>query len=429
MAPDQTPGIGNPRGASSAGEFERLLIELRDFNDSVREKAAIRLGEIGKKEAIQPLIGRLNNDKSPQVQWQAADALYKIRDAQAWSAVQARLNARGDEKVRAKCAEILGLSGDKRFSQTLVQALGKEEEVAKQAAVGLGRLKDIGVLPNLIEKINNYSPYSYSPVFHFCAMAMTEIGITIIKTLLESSHGLAGDRYRVEALIGMGQPAVLHIALYLNNQDENIRSVAIQSLAGIRTEDSTKHLCNIVRTEKDPSLRMTALNEMEQRPAAQVENALIHLLQNDSDEYFKAKSAEIIGTLKIMAALDLLSKIALRDNYDNKKDETTKKAIKTLGLLGDPRAIPTVGSLLLDCADFKARKLSAEAIANINSNTGFDYLMSALGSDSNEEVRIASALALGQLRDQRAVNPLKQVSSSDPSSLVKEAAIKALKMI
>lgn len=115
MSPDQTPGVGSPRTSTSAGEFENLLRELRDFNDSVREKAAARLGEIGNKEAIQPLIGRLNNDKSPQVQWQAADALYKLGAPEVWPAIRDGLDMDGDEKVIAKCAEILGFPEIKRL--------------------------------------------------------------------------------------------------------------------------------------------------------------------------------------------------------------------------------------------------------------------------------------------------------------------------
>ncbi len=424
MSPDQTPGIGNPRTAATAGEFERLLLELRDFNDSVREKAAIRLGEIGNKNAIQPLVGRLNNDKSPRVQWFAAEALYKIGDAQAWPAIQERLKAGGDERVRAKCAEILGLSGNKIYADALVYVLGNEAEVAKQAAIGLGRLKNLDVLDQLILNIDD----SYGNKRDISVMAMIEIGTGVIKKLVETS-GKNGDSYRIDTLSKLGQPAIVQIAAYLNNQKNSIRSVVVRTLTKISSDDSTKYLCNIVKTEKERFIRKFALEAMEQRPAAQVEVALIYVLQNDENEELRGISAKILGKLKIISALDPLSKIALREYIDYSICNTNKQAIIALGLLGDQRAIQTLGSLLLDCIDYEARGLAAEAIAKIKSTAGFEYLLSALGSDGNATVRQASALALGQLHDRRAIEPLRQVSTSDPDSSVKEAAKSALKNI
>ncbi|WKZ40006.1 MAG: HEAT repeat domain-containing protein [Anaerolineales bacterium] len=426
MSQNQPPGMGNPRASASAGEFERLLFELRDFNDGVREKAAIRLGEIGNKNAIQPLIGRLNNDKSPRVQWYAADALYKLGDAQAWPAIKDRLNAGGDALVRAKCAEILGLSGDKFFSDTLVDALRNGGDIANIAAVGLGRLKNLDVLAKLINIID--TSRGSEELKNFSVIAMIEMGTGVTNKVLETS-GNNGDAYRVEVLSGLGQPAVVQISPYLNNKNNEIRSVAVQSLTKIISDDSTMHLCNIVKTEENETIRSIALQALEQRPATQVEVALIYVLQNDKNEKLKEVSAHILGKLKIMASLEPLEKIALRDYKDRMQLRTNGTAIIALGLLGDQRAIPTLGSLLLDCIDYKARTLAAEAISKIKSTAGFEYLISALGSDGNAEVRKASALALGQLRDRRAVEPLRLVSNSDPDSGVKEAAKSALKML
>lgn len=426
MSQNQPPGMGNPRAFASAGEFERLLFELRDFNDGVREKAAIRLGEIGNKNAIQPLIGRLNNDKSPRVQWYAADALYKLGDAQAWPAIEDRLNAGGDALVRAKCAEILGLSGDKYFANTLVDALQNGGDIAKVAVAGLGRLKNLDVLVKLIDIIDRH--WQSEELKNFSVIAMIEIGTGATKKILETS-GNSGDDYRVKVLSGLGQSAVEQIASYLNNKNNKIRSVAVRSLEKIISDDSTKYLCNIVKTEEDVAIRSIALHALEQRPAAQVEISLIYVLQNDKDEKLKEVSANILGKLKIIASLEPLEKIALRDYKDQMQLNTNWAAIIALGLLGDQRAIPTLGSLLLDCIDYEARTLAAEAISKIKSSAGFEYLISALGSDGNVEVRKASALALGHLRDRRAVEPLRQVSNSDPDTGVKEVAKSALKML
>lgn len=427
MSPDQTPGIGNPRAAANAGEFERLLRELRDFNDGVREKAALRLGEIGNKEAVQPLIGRLNNDKSSRVQWYAADALHKIGDAQAWPAIQQKLESQTDDKVKAKCAEVLGLSGDKNYADVLVNALRVGGETAKQAVIGLGRLKTLSILDKLIENIDENSSY-YEKLKDSTVMALIEIGTDVIKQVLETSGSYYGDPYRVKVLSGLGQNAISQIVSYVNAQNIKIRSVVAQSLSQINSADSTKYLCNIVKTEKEHSIRNIALDALEQRPAGQVDSALIYVLQNDPYEGHRAKSAKILGKLKVVAALDPLCQIALRD-YASNQFYANREAITTLGLLGDQRAIPTLGSLLMDCIDYEARKLAAEAIANTKSSAGFEYLVSALGSDGNATVRQASALALGQLRDRRAIEPLRQVSTSDPDSSVKEAAKSALKNI
>jgi len=161
-----------------------LVDALKDKKRDVRRESARALGDIGDKEAIEPLAGALKEDGDSLVRLWAATSLSKMNDRRGISylfdalgssdsigrikaigalvevgdAVEGELiEALKNENslIRSGAAQILGTGGTKKAVPGLIAALKDgEPEVRWNAAIALGRMdaaKAVGSLKPLLE--------------------------------------------------------------------------------------------------------------------------------------------------------------------------------------------------------------------------------------------------------------------------------------
>ncbi len=118
-----------------------LLYALRrDDNEEVRSRAALGLGHLGDRAAVEPLIAALD-DSAPGVSSSAAQALGKLGDP---AAVEPLIERLADEYAvnRLYAAEALGKLGDPRAVEPLRASLDDENEHVRIAAeTALGQIK------------------------------------------------------------------------------------------------------------------------------------------------------------------------------------------------------------------------------------------------------------------------------------------------
>ena len=134
--------------------FEILRGGLKDDEYQVRGQAALALGLLKDKRAVEPLISALNDDQS-QVRAQAADALGLLKDKRA---VEPLISALNDDQsqVRVTAALALGLLKDKRAVEPLMNALNDDQsQVRVTAASVLGLLKDKRAVEPLMNALND----------------------------------------------------------------------------------------------------------------------------------------------------------------------------------------------------------------------------------------------------------------------------------
>jgi HEAT repeat protein len=83
---------------------------------------------------------------------------------------------------------------------------------------------------------------------------------------------------------------------------------------------------------------------------------------------------------------------------------------------------------LANDADVHVRRNAAELLGTWRAKDGFDGL-AQMANDADPDVRNAAAHSLGALHDQRAVPILTNLSTNDPSTLVRDQAAIALRRL
>src|SRR5436305_11319813 len=100
------------------GDVAGLVAALGDEDPETRERAAIALGELGKREAVEPLLARLHDDP-PAVRGAVVRALHRLGDPRAAAPLAARMR---DDRVRTAVLEALVGLGEPAVS-VLIQGL------------------------------------------------------------------------------------------------------------------------------------------------------------------------------------------------------------------------------------------------------------------------------------------------------------------
>jgi HEAT repeat protein len=113
----------------SHGVLQPLVTALQDSDESVRAYAAEALGEIGDKQAVEPLQRRLQQDASSYVRGTAAEALGRLKDPRA---VEPLINALSDEAhyVRENAVNALDEIADPRALEALEAAAAHDGDIS-----------------------------------------------------------------------------------------------------------------------------------------------------------------------------------------------------------------------------------------------------------------------------------------------------------
>lgn len=128
-----------------------LIAALDSSATNVVQEAAKSLGLIRSKKALQPLIAVLQRSENPDQQEAAAYGLGILGDKRAVEAlIQSLENPKESPQVRGFCAEALANLGDPAASPRLLAALDDPEvEVRFWSSYALGELKEQRAIPKL----------------------------------------------------------------------------------------------------------------------------------------------------------------------------------------------------------------------------------------------------------------------------------------
>jgi hypothetical protein len=192
----------------------------------------------------------------------------------------------------------------------------------------------------------------------------------------------------VDALSGIGMPAVPALLDALKNQDPSVRSGAASALGNIGDPQVIPALLDALK-DQDGSVRSEAVNALGFIRDPQVIPALLEALK-DQDGSVRSGAASALGYTGDPQVIP-----ALLDALKDQDGSVRSGAARSLGYIGDPQVIPALLDALKD-EDPSVRSGAASALGNIGDPQVIPALLEAL-KDKDESVRLGAVEALGQI--------------------------------
>jgi HEAT repeat protein len=415
----------------------RSLMEMRKLEDAlpaqaiiVRSKTAQALGEIGTDEAIR-LLGVILKDQEEAPRRWAREALVK-QGEHAVATLMAALSATGgtlDEAVKG--LQDIGLVGAPEVRMLLSDRSsykGASQALSKMGSVGVGALlaacyvvdedlrtqvlKDLGKQKVMLAEqpaLDNLKPKMSPGAGLGC---LGELGdprttLAVIPFLKKTDNredaanalGLIGDARGLEPIM-----ATMTIT------EKNYRETAIVALRRIVHKSGPVTYPAMARYLQSPQVlvRRAAAAGLVGADSALLNGALAAALR-DADEQVRASAASAMGWPGNLGGVPTLV-AALSDS----QWRVVSASVGALSAIG-PGVIPELLGAIAGSGNTTVNYQIAEGVVGMGT-LAVPQLISALSSP-NSEVQKWSAVALGEIRDRRAVQPLEKLEKTATGDL------------
>jgi len=376
-----------------------VIAALKDPEWSVVFRAAQALGELRDPRAIQPLLQAAARpgemfDSNVAVRY-LSRALYAIGKRSVKPAV-AHLTHRHANVRRVAAASLARLQARRAIPALIRAVRDPDKKVREWARVALGHI-GVAAIPSLVAAMRQ-------PDLH-------------VKGWLEEVGQIAW------VLVEMGQPAVPPLLRALEDSSAHLRAGAISALGQLKDSRALIPVISCLRSDRAATVRWQAAIALGKMGDAAATTSLIAALR-DPNARVRECAARALWALKDRRSVSSLI-AALHDS----SPQVRWAAAGALGEINDHRAVLPL------CALLKRRAFSskgweggsgpANALASLKDRRAVQPLIAALWHP-HEETRWGAAHALGVLRDRRAVRPLIDVLQSRDARAPKGAAILAL---
>ncbi len=382
-------------------------------NSEVRQQALSALGSIGDERALKPLLICLR-DVDAEVRREAVKALRYFDSDRAIGPI---IIASNDSDV-----------GVRREAITTLGSLMKQERTIRKSSVERKRLA-IAPLIRVLEdedpvvRQEAVRALGFSESYRACIPVTRVLRDTIKEVRQEAAAalGLLRDKRAVGPLIKV---------LKDNNEDASVRAEAVMSLNRLESKVAMGPLLKALKDEDSKIRQkatsvFVALFEGNKGRILKKEQAIEPLLEalDDGDPLVRKGAVNALGLIRDRQAVHGVIRL-LTD-----EDEGVRQmAVKALGYIGGGEAIPCVVKALED-EDCDVRKEAIKTLCTSGNNKVLPYLMSAV-NDNNAEVRKQVVISMGTFRDKKAVEVLlKIIRNENEDQYVRLSAFSSLNKI
>ncbi|WP_321428534.1 HEAT repeat domain-containing protein [uncultured Methanolobus sp.] len=453
-------------GKVGSKKHTNMLIGMLD-EDPLRAGAAIALGDLGDKKAVEPLMNILANESQPEyMREHSAKSLGQIGDERAVELLIECLE-KGPWQIQPESAWSLGEIGDKRAIEPLTNHLDDEHEfTVKNSAVALQKLgvpveemlienldhRDATVRINSIQALRSIEGADVYDIFLSIAQDRTEEDM--VRRVAIGALGKSGNKNAIEPLV--------HI-LENENERKDVRKRVPWALMNINEGTAIKILLEEldienmeVRSSIVSSFRGT--EEEKQNLSIAIE-PLVYLLLNDKDWPVRKQAAIALGDIAGENASDALALALSDDNSEvrsvaakylssmsdansteylinaqvNETNKYTRSDIsRALAHTNDIRAVPVLIQLMQDKNEYiNVRISSAEGLGTMTNKDATEPLMQALeNKEDSPDIRNVAAVSLGQIGDSAAIKLLTEIAADeDEHPAIRQSAEQSLEMI
>ncbi|PSN17027.1 PBS lyase [filamentous cyanobacterium CCP5] len=309
-------------------EVAQWVEMLRSPSLEERLVAAKSLQHLGDEDAIEPLIGALN-DENPTVQTIAVTTLWEFANPVAITPLIECLSSPYEE-VRSEALSALKELVSTNDLMKLLDVLQQDNVYAQlNVLVLLRKIHDAQALPFIL------------PFFESADPALREASVTTLRYL--------NQVVRCEPALALAKDSV-----------EGVRRAATLTLGHLEDEPVVPLLCELLTTDKDWQVRRNAAQSLDLQASPAAIDALVQAM-DDSEWQVRKFTARALQKTADQRAIPALIK-ALSDEYS----DVRRDAATALGNLGDPDVLPALQQTL-DDPDMDVRIYSERAIAKIQS--------------------------------------------------------------
>jgi HEAT repeat protein len=364
------------------------------------------LTTVAQTDQVSVAIQRLH-DADPSVSYQAAQALGLLGDIRAVEPLIAVL--RGNNfSLKCAAAESLGKLKDPRAFEPLSVLLWKGEgelQIKAQEA-----LTEMG--PMVVEPLCRILLAQNDPRRFFVADLLTKIHDVraigpLVSVLGVGENGIGTTA--ADALIGIGRPAVDALLVAVTSQDAVVRRLAARALGEIRDERAIESLLAALMDET-VDVRRQALEAVAKFQDNRVLDALLFAL---SDPGLRLEAGLMLGERKDLRALPYLFE-ALRDHDSDR----AVAARRVLILIGTPALDELITVLRDRNPEYPEREVRQEL------ELSKENWMFRCGNEPAPPIldpRRLAAIALGEIGDARAIEPLTEALADQNLALRADA--------
>lgn len=218
------------------------------------------------------------------------------------------------------------------------------------------------------------------------------------------------------------EPTVEDYIGWLTDPAADVRRNAAWMLGRLRDIRIVEPLIGAVQ-DTDPDVRMRVMEALGNIRDERVIEPLLTALHSEANPQVLAAAASALGRAGDLRALDPL--VATLKHTDA---VVRSAAAEALGALKDPQAAESLTHTLLSDSDSDTRYYASKSLVQIGGARVVDGLLAALSGDYAPEIKVPVIEILGQLYDQRAVDPLKPLAE-DADEGVRETAKWALRQL
>lgn len=318
-----------------------------------------------------------------------------------------------DKAIRTTAAMMLGTIGNIKALEPLLQILQEENGEVRAAVMdALGSLGDERAVEPLRIIMKLDPDHSQRRI---AAEILNELGWTP-KDVAEQAHYLIA-RQDWEEVIHLGEPAIPPLVQWIFlSRSVDLFTWDIQKCAKVLKplgKPAVDALLQVMQTES--GYHATAARILGHLGDPRVIPPFLQVLQ-EGDGYYRKMVAEALDNLGWTPEV-ILEKILYfhaKDDYD---------AVANLG----KSAFVPLRQMLQD-EEWSIRKDTVKSLGKLGDMRAVGLLIHVLGTDTSGSVRSAAAEALGTLEDARAIHSLVQ-ALQDTNWYTREAAVKALERL
>ncbi len=425
----------------------RDMLDQKDLNFDIQSAAALALAKIGDTSIVPTLKKMARNDKTGggyhRVVEESAALAFGLLQEDTDEVRDFLIELVGDKErnasyVRPFAAISLGLLGDKndkdgKVTQALVAILaGKEtkQDIKPTALVALGLLENDAIVPDLLGMLEK----GKADVKGAEELSETELAF-VVQAL--GKIGSPGTEENPTAVVDAVMARVA--GKKAKKYDTNIRRSAAIALGQLapqcesKTQQSIiKALKGIAKDGKDASERNFAMVAMGRVAAADgidaetrvdAIKALQYYLENGKPanlaQPFAALGMGLIGrAMKTVPEEEVRKPLRAKFAEAAKGDPRSRAAFAIAsGLVKDPMAVPELIAVLKDRgADKRLRGYCAVSLGMIGDSAARDAIRGTLRDDTDRDLRVQTAVAAGLMGDATVIGDLVKILEAEKES-------------